>query len=88
VNALTRGSLNTLAVALMFVGAGQVDESTGIAERVAPSEAHAFGWLCIIVVCTMIVRSYARSGARLPNLREMAMPRQRRAYGKRVRRYV
>lgn len=87
-NALTRGSLNTLAVALMFVGAGQVDGATGIAERVAPSEAHAFGWLCIIVVCTMIVRSYARSGARLPNIGRMAMPRQKRTYAKRTRRHI
>jgi len=88
VNALTRGSLNTLAVALMFVGAGQVNRATGIVAMAAPSEAHAFGWLCIVTVCTMIVRSYARSGARLPSLRNMAMPRMKRTYAKRVRRYI
>lgn len=87
-NALTRGSLYTLSVSAVCIGLGLLDRATGIVGMAAPSEAHAFGWLAIIVVCTMIVRSYARSGARLPNIGRMAMPQQRRAYGKRVRRYI
>lgn len=87
-NALTRGSLYTLGISAVCIGLGLLDAATGIVGRVAPTEAHAFGWLCIVTVCVMIARSYARSGARLPNVRGWAMPQQKRAYGKRVRRYI
>ena len=87
-NALTRGSLYTLAVSAVCIGLGLLDRATGIVGRVAPTEAHAFGWLAIGVVCATIVRSYMRQAIRLPNVRGWAMPPQKRAYGKRTRRYV
>lgn len=87
-NALTRGSLYTLGISAVCVGLGLLDAATGIVGRVAPTEAHAFAWLAIIVVCAMIARSYARSGARLPDIGRMATPRTKTRYAKRTRRYV
>ena len=87
-NALTRGSLYMLAASGVCLFLAALESLTGIVGWLAPTEAHAFGWLAIGVVCTTIARSYMRQAIRLPNLREMAMPRQRRAYGKRTRRYI
>lgn len=87
-NALTRTSLYGIAFSAVCIGLGLLDKATGIVSMAAPTEAHAFGWLCIIAVCTIIARSYAHGGVRLPSLRDAAMPRPRAKYAKRVRRYV
>ena len=87
-NALTRGSLYMLAVAALLIGLGLLDAATGIVGRVAPTEAHAFGWLAIIIVCVMIARSFIANGVGLPSIRSVAMPRVRTKYAKRTRRYI
>lgn len=87
-NALTRGSLYTLGISAVCLGLGLLDKATGIVGMVAPTEAHAFGWFAVIVVCTMIARSYARSGARLPDIGRMATPRSRPRYAQRTRRHI
>ena len=65
-----------------------LETMTGIVSWMAPTEAHAFGWLAIGFVCATIVRSYMRHAISLPSLREMAMPRMKRTYAKRTRRYI
>ena len=87
-NALTRGSLYMLAASGVCLFLAALESLTGIVSWMAPTEAHAFGWLAIGVVCTTIARSYMRQAIRLPNVRGWAMPQQKQAYGKRTRRYI
>ena len=87
-NALMRGSLYMLAVAVLLIGLGLLDAATGIVSAIAPTEAHAFGWLAIIIVCVMIARSFVANGVGLPSLRSVAMPRMKTRYAKRVRKFI
>lgn len=65
-----------------------LETMTGIVSWMAPTEAHAFGWLAIGLVCATIVRSYMQHAIRLPSLRNMAMPRAKQRYAHRTRRYI
>ena len=77
-----------LAVSAVCIGLGLLDAATGIVSRVAPTEAHAFGWIAIIIVCVMIARSFIANGVGLPSIRSVAMPRMKTRYAKRTRRYI
>lgn len=87
-NQLIRVSLYGLIASGVCLFLAALESLTGIVGWLAPTEAHAFGWLVVIVVCATIVRSYMRQAIRLPNVRGWAMPQRTRAYGKRVRRHV
>ena len=87
-NQLIRVSLYMLAASGVCLFLAALESFTGIVSWMAPTEAHAFGWLAIGFVCATIVRSYMRQAIRLPNVRGWAMPQQKRAYEKRTRRYI
>ena len=77
-----------LAVSAVCIGLGLLDAATGIVSTIAPTEAHAFAWLCVIIVCIMIARSFIVNGVGLPSIRSVAMPRMKTRYAKRTRRYI